>query len=706
MAVSVSAQVFGARTPWLIAPAHALVARLRASARLVVLVVLLLIPAILANGAFALAIGSQASFATQERVGVQALRPTLTALAATVAGQTPDLNAVHSAAGAHPELSLDKQWAAVDRAGKVLLTAPAPAGAQATARAGLAQALVDLVTQIGNTSNLILDPDLDSFYVMDAQVVQLPKALLAAAQAGAPEPAKNRTDAVAAQAVRAGSLSASVDAIRSDVATAAANTARPGLGTDLKPLGAAADAIGVLSSTLSGSLDRPAASSPAVVGSAAAAAISTATGTLDGLLAARESGLTGRRALTLLITFAALVLAGWVAAAVWWRTRQDVGMVVAGVTAIAANDLDTRALPDGRDEFGDIGRALTVARRQLSEAQTALSLSQAAREQQFQSNFMQQRAAEKQARGRAQSVIDEAASVVVVELSELVGQVDAVRVAASTIDERVGAADIAARGVVEQAQEADRLVAALGGSLEQVAAMAQLISRIADQTRLLALNATIEAARAGDAGRGFSVVAQEVKNLAVTTAESTDQITGTIASLQRDAGAVATSIMLMSRDIVGVDEATAVLGNVATEQHALVERLDNCVAGAISRVEQMASLTEQLERRQFERIPALGDVQLRWRDRLIEAELADIGEGGIRCVVPAPDAPGEGTALEARIQLKDGSLTAEAQVMRVISDGDDVQLGLQFRPLEPDAHRRLVEYVTDLTRAVRAPATP
>jgi hypothetical protein len=287
--------------------------------------------------------------------------------------------------------------------------------------------------------------------------------------------------------------------------------------------------------------------------------------------------------------------------------------------------------------------------------------------------------------------------VVIGELSDVVVQIDAVRTAASTIDDRVGAADAAARGVVEQAGEADRSVKALAISLGQVADVAQLIAGIADQTRLLALNATIEAARAGEAGRGFTVVAQEVKNLADTTAVSTEEITGTIVTLRQEAEAVASAITLMNRGIVGVDEATAVLSDVATEQRALVQRLDACVGESIGRVRAMSSLTDKLERRQFERVPAVGQLQLLIDDRAVPAATIDISEGGLRCTVAASGSPAEGHVLEIELALPDGNIALAARVVRRTARHaerqTDHELGLEF--LSPDAEtaRRLSDYV-------------
>jgi len=687
-----AAEPFGTRRPRWSAPVDLLLSRLRSSARLALLVVLLVIPAMLANWAFVGTVSGQVQFSDAERQGLVALRPALAALAAVVGGTSaPDLEAVHRALVAHPLLAADRQWEAVQKTAAARAAKDTP-----TARVGLATALADLIAQVGNTSNLILDPDLDSFYLMDSLVVQVPKLLLTAATAAAPDGTAARTDQVAAQAVAAGTIAGAATNLASDVQTSTRSSKAAGLAAGEAPLLLVSQAGSTLAQVLTSTLDAPVAAEPTAL-TGAVAGIAPALAALDGLFVARIDGLVERRTQTLAVTLAALLLAVWVAAAVWWRTRTDVREVVDAVTALAAHDLAPRPMPRGRDEFGDIGRAVALARQRLTEASAALEEAAVARERQMRAGFVQQRLAERQARQRAQSVIDETAHVVVDELTEVVQQVNVVRSAATTIDGRVRTADAVTRGVVERAQEADRRVTALAGSLERVQSMAHLIAGIADQTRLLALNATIEAARAGRAGRGFSVVAQEVKNLAVTTARSTGDITATIASLQQDVEGVAASIVLMSEGIGGVDEATAVLSNVATDQFALVDRLDESVTQAMHRLQDMASLTAKLERRRHERLPAVGDVRLTFRGRVLEARLSDLSLGGVRCLVAGDGAPLLGDEVDVEVALPSGAASVRAVVVHRLDLEGDAQLGLEFGPVEEGVRGRLEAYLNTIS---------
>lgn len=88
------------------------------------------------------------------------------------------------------------------------------------------------------------------------------------------------------------------------------------------------------------------------------------------------------------------------------------------------------------------------------------------------------------------------------------------------------------QGLVEGVGRIEQQLAGLSEALRQVSNVSQEIEAIAKQTRLLALNATIEAARAGDAGKGFGVVAGEVKALAQQTSNATSHIEGTVSELE------------------------------------------------------------------------------------------------------------------------------------------------------------------------------
>ncbi|GIE27014.1 methyl-accepting chemotaxis protein [Actinoplanes italicus] len=668
--------------------------RIRTATRLSVVVLALFVPGALATGMYTAVTTSDIGFSSREEEGADALRPVLTALTDTAAGRTPDLGAVRAAAGEHPDLKITDAATAVPETGDGSIEA----------RVATASALAALITEIGNTSNLILDPDLDSFYVMDAQVVQLPQAMLTALQSSAPVPAgTSARDAVAAQAVIAGRLTGVAEALRNDIATAIGNTGDEGLsGLISGPVQALADRIEELGRQLTETLDRPGPADPVAVADAADAAVQPLHDALSRLLDDRIATYSLERALVLGFSIGGFLLALWFAGAVLWRTSHDVRQTVSAVTAIAGSDLAPRPMPEGRDEMGDIGRALTVARTRLQDQETALSNAEIAREQQLRSGFLHQRQAETQFRRRTQEIIDESTTVIAGELRQVTEKVGEVRGSSEVIDERITVADMAANAIVGQAHEAEQVITSLEMSLRRVATGAALVTDIARQTRLLALNATIEAARAGDLGYGFTVVADEVKQLATHTTESTDQIIETIHDLERDTTAMARTITTMTEGIAAVSDAAVSLRSVAADQSTLMDQLTDQMTDTLGRVEEMADLATRLERREHDRITAAGRVLLRCPGRpAVEAPLVNVSAGGLRCLVPEEARLIEGTSLEADLDGGDDRVTVHARVVNSADTRDGQEIGLQFLIADEAEATRLATLADRLINAAQ-----
>ena len=142
---------------------------------------------------------------------------------------------------------------------------------------------------------------------------------------------------------------------------------------------------------------------------------------------------------------------------------------------------------------------------------------------------------------------------------------------------------------VKQAEQTDARIGELSQAAGRIGDVVKLITAIAEQTNLLALNATIEAARAGEAGRGFAVVASEVKALAAQTGKATEEIGTQIAGMQAATTDSVTAIKAIGTTIARVSEIASTIAAAVEEQGAATQEISRNVQQAASGTTQVAS---------------------------------------------------------------------------------------------------------------------
>jgi methyl-accepting chemotaxis protein len=166
-----------------------------------------------------------------------------------------------------------------------------------------------------------------------------------------------------------------------------------------------------------------------------------------------------------------------------------------------------------------------------------------------------------------------AASVGVVdrELSLVAASAEEMSASVAEIARNVAEAARVAREAGQTTQEVNSRIRDLGNSSTEISKAMNVISDIADQTKLLALNATIEAARAGEMGKGFAVVASEVKVLAHQTGKATEEIGRMVSDIQRDVGG-AVDVMGKVREVVERIESLQVAVAASIEEQSVNAR--------------------------------------------------------------------------------------------------------------------------------------
>lgn len=290
-----------------------------------------------------------------------------------------------------------------------------------------------------------------------------------------------------------------------------------------------------------------------------------------------------------------------------WRIfnsiNQGIYTLKSAFTQIAQGNLRSKINHSSRDEFGEMATSLEETARKL---QTIIGSVKSAADKAVQSSTVLSSQVENIIERNQQfsakiSTVAANMEEITVANSEVAEMASSAAEAVSQNNERARSGEsnvmqsmAVISNVVSTVNDSANIVSQLNQSIQKIGQITTVIKEIAEQTNLLALNAAIEAARAGEQGRGFAVVADEVRKLAERTSSSTSEITGVVEAIRIETSNAVRAMSNIEAEVQSGSSLSKLTGEALKEiVEAAAKAMDLVDSIALSTKEQ-ASATEDV----------------------------------------------------------------------------------------------------------------